>query len=434
MNIQNENQSGFSLVGILVGVALLGILTAGMMQVFSNMALNQNYSKFRTQVDNFGEELRTTLSDKSICTNTFSAIQMDPAVPLTFTSIKDGTGKIIYSVNSTYGDNSFILSSIDLKSQPATPWYIEDNAATGTGRMTVSVTYKAAGPVSGPKESFRTYVMQAHRDLVTNKLIDCTALAKSSGDGIWKYNGSDIYFSGGNTGIGTTTPAAPLHVMSNGKVVIESSNGPYGQLQLVNPNVGEASILFASDPSGGIGGNMTSVDPNHIWIIGLGQLGMPSNKLIFYNPHMSGVPTMTMDAPSGNVGIGTTDPKTTLDVNGSVRPGSVPAANLGSPCSPLGAQGYNATTGAPVYCNASLLWTSVGGGGFTTCTNVSNGPIKGNSLSATCPAGTTMTGGGCHIQSTTEIIYSHYPSGASTWICEFGGGPHMMTAYAICCQ
>ena len=210
--MRKENSSGFSLVGILVGVGLLGILTAGMMQVFSNMALSQNYSKFRIQVDNFGEELRTQLGDKTICTATFNGIQMDPSVPLNFSTIKDGTGKSIYSVGTNYGDNSFVLFSLDLKSSAGTPWYIEDNVTSGTGRMTLTVSYKAVGPQSGPKDSFRTYVIETHRNLSTGKLIDCTALGKASGDGIWKYNAVDIYFSGGNVGIGTTAPTGTLSV------------------------------------------------------------------------------------------------------------------------------------------------------------------------------------------------------------------------------
>ena len=334
-----QSQFGFSLVGILVGVALLGILTAGMMQVFSNMALNQNYSKFRTQVDNFGEELRTNLGDKTICTATFAGIQMNPVVPLNFTAIKDGTGKSIYAVNSTYGDNSFVLSAIGLKTlTDGTLWYVEDNAATGTGRMTVSITYKAAGPQSGPKESFRTYVMQVHRDLATNKLIDCTALGKSVSDGIWKYNGSDIYFSGGNVGIGTTAPNTILTLSGP-----QASPPLWAQLYL--------------KPSGADQDMAMTIESNHLgttqdWFVGSGFNGGDPKSNFFrivdlthanadridINPngdiYLGG--TQTGDTASGNmvilnsgnVGIGTSSPSYLLHVANSTA--AVIAADTGS--------------------------------------------------------------------------------------------------------
>ena len=297
-----QSQFGFSLVGILVGVALLGILTAGMMQVFSNMALNQNYSKFRTQVDNFGEELRSSLGDKTICTATFGGIQMDPSVPINFTAIKDGTGKTIYAVNSTYGDNSFILAAISLKTlADGSLWYIEDNAATGTGRMTVSVTYKAAGPQSGPKESFRTYVMETHRNLATGKLIDCTALGKASGDGIWKYSNVDIYFSGGNVGIGTTSPTTMLDVVAPDSGVTVSFQGLDKIMQFYNGN--------------------GTVDRNEIFMNpgGANAFSIRSTPTSFDIFRFTGAPlfassALNIDKASGNVGIGTTGPRAALEI------------------------------------------------------------------------------------------------------------------------
>ena len=258
-NKQIPNHSaGFSIAGVLVGIGLLGILTMGTMQVFSNMALNQNFTKFRTEVDNFGEELRTQLGTKEIFTATFNGIILDPTQSATISAIKDAVGNTMFAVPSPapLGDNSFTISSVNLKGQPGAPWYIEDNPATGAGRMIVTVAYRAAAVQAGPKDSFRTYTMATHRNLSTSKLIDCIALGKSA-DGIWKYNNSDIYFNG------------------------------------------------------------------------------------------------------GNVGIGTTDPKTILDVNGPIRSGGVVT---GGGCTAKGSLAYDMTTYAPVYCNATGTWAAPSGG------------------------------------------------------------------------
>ena len=205
------------MAGILVGVALLGVLTLGMMELFSSMLKNQNYNKFRTQIDSFGEEFRNQLGSGPICTSTFSGIQLDPATTKSFSAIKDPTGKNIYQVNTDMGDHSFQIASIDLKSTTGSPWYIEDNPATLTGRMILIVTYRASADQAGPKEAFRTYTLSTHRD-ASGKLIDCVAMSKMS-DGLWHHNPAsvaDIYYSDGNVGIGTDSPKAKLEI--NGDV------------------------------------------------------------------------------------------------------------------------------------------------------------------------------------------------------------------------
>jgi hypothetical protein len=63
---------------------------------------------------------------------------------------------------------------------------------------------------------------------------------------------------------------------------------------------------------------------------------------------------------TGKVGIGTTSPAAALDVtSGGIRPAS---ATQGAACSPLGATGYNSSTGAPLFCGSSGTWSAQSGG------------------------------------------------------------------------
>ena len=219
-----KNRNGFSLVGILVGVSLLGILTVGMMQVFSNMMRGQNYNKFRSQVENFGEEFRTALSSHNVCTNTFTGITLNPATttpPLTAIKNDAGTGNL-YTLNTDLGDHSFKINEIKLVSTPSSPWYVEDNATTGTGHMILTVNYQATTEQSGPKDYYRTYTISTRRDS-SGKLVDCASMAKMS-DGIWRYNPAttaDIYYSGGSVGIGTNTPNSTLQ--NSGSLAVNAS-------------------------------------------------------------------------------------------------------------------------------------------------------------------------------------------------------------------
>ena len=241
------SQKGFSLVGILVGVSLLGILTMGMTQVFSNMLKNQNYNKFRTQVENFGEELRSQLGASVLCTANFTGLVLDPHTDKNITAIKNADGNIIYQTGVDYGDHSFTIASMDFKSTATSPWYVEDNATTKTGRAILTVNYRATAEQAGPKDYFRTYTLQTHSD-PTGKLTDCAAMAKMS-DGIWRYNSTtlaDIYYTGGSVGIGTIAPTAKLDVAGQSRNTNSSGTAQVNTTAAIDWNNGNAQTMSSA--------------------------------------------------------------------------------------------------------------------------------------------------------------------------------------------
>ena len=118
----------------------------------------------------------------------------------------------------------------------------------------------------------------------------------------------------GNVGIGTCTPTAHLQV-NDGKVVINSTSGGWGQLQLTNANACEVTVVLAASVSAGWGGALTSACSDYVWAFGTGSFGATSNKFVIGNNGIGGA-ALTVVAPSGNVGIGTTCPLYKLQVNG----------------------------------------------------------------------------------------------------------------------
>ena len=144
----------------------------------------------------------------------------------------------------------------------------------------------------------------------------------------WGLNGSNLYYNGGNVGIGTGNPGAKLDV--NGTVSI-------GGIISINPTPSTGGMITSS-----VAGNyipMIFSNPtgySHIQINGF-QVGGASNsntegyvktadnsrgifldsRGISFRSTGSSSPYGVVFSSSGNVGIGTTSPTQALDVNGS---------------------------------------------------------------------------------------------------------------------
>ena len=117
--------------------------------------------------------------------------------------------------------------------------------------------------------------------------------AATGGSGLWSASGSYIYYNSGNVGIGTASPSANLHIFqNNGNAVlqIEAQGGDQDPVVQFSGNTGPEYWTVGFDDSDG-----------DKFKIGRGPILGTDDKL-----------TIQED---GNVGIGTTAPTATLDVN-----------------------------------------------------------------------------------------------------------------------
>ena len=178
--------------------------------------------------------------------------------------------------------------------------------------------------------------------------------------------------------------------------MINSQDNGFGQLQLGNPvSNGEASISFLSGATG-FGASPNSANGNTaIWDIGVGNWGNGSTKFSIGNQGYGG-PMFTLQS-NGYVGIGTTGPSASLDVENSLIHNGVKIGNSGGNYLELFNDGNAHIEGT----NGSILWIDQDN---NTATNIGSNALfvqhSGNvGIGTTTPGATLEVNGGIKLSS-----------------------------------
>ncbi len=169
--------------------------------------------------------------------------------------------------------------------------------------------------------------------------------------------GSAVF--GGKLGIGTTTPAHQLDV--------EDTIG-HSVIRVGSPSAYDSTLQLYSSDVAAVDATGKSTTTYTGWAL----LKNRDNGNFMINrdsaPDFGSFTAMSI-MPSGNVGIGTTTPQATLDVNGTIKSGS---GTIGATCSAEGALAYDPNAHVPVYCSNSMNWEGQSGNKVTIYTKTGN--------------------------------------------------------------
>lgn len=235
------------------------------------------------------------ITDQAVAVQ-ISILQGAPNGTAVFTEVHsistNENGLISLEIGDGVGDD---LSTVDWG---AGPYYLktETDPAGGSNYTITSTTQLLSVPYAKYADEAGNAFSGAYGDLSGAPTV-VSAFTNDEGyltSELWSLNGSDVYYNGGNVGIGTNTPVRPFTIHTG-----------------ASPNY--SAWQNDATGSGGTQGVLVGVDNDqhgYLWNWNLGNLYFGTNNIF----------RMTITG-AGDIGIGTTAPTARLDVRGGTKIG-----------------------------------------------------------------------------------------------------------------
>lgn len=332
-----KKDHGFGIIEVIVASGLLAVVSLGVVSFIYDSFRAQRGARATDVMRDFTVEVRSNLSDKDACLNTFSGSSLTSG-SITQTTIKDKSNSDLFVSGTKYMGGLLSFNRIVMQD------FIADAGYTNKGKVKLFIYADKTGNVIGSKTTHHILSAQIEMD-ATKNIIKCIAVGGLS-DSLWQVSSVDsnnIYYQGGHIGIGLDNPTAVVTAQSDGAVL---PTVPGFQSRHFGTGL-EANGLSATTARGTVA-SPTAIRTGDRF---LSIIGAPYNGSFYHNsaaiqfwatenhssagqgaaisfetiangsPVTAGVTSrserMRIDH-NGNVGIGTTTPVSKLDINANL--------------------------------------------------------------------------------------------------------------------
>ena len=352
-------------------------------------------------------EIRNLLNSKVACLNSLSGNPSGSGfTPITIRDSSAAPGAAMYTVNTN--DKTGLLRFDEFRVSN----FVVDPTNANLGTAELQIKLSKVGDTGTVKNVKPDIIMLKVMRNVAGNITECFSIGGKN-EALWQIgtNLSDIYYNGGNVGIGTNAPVSALEV--NGGIISSGENtwNVHQATSFANaPNIGSAFLGTKARgsraaPTYPLNGDTLGVvtfrddidkvapPPTYggadMQVIATENFSNTAkgSKIVFSttsNGTNSALGKMTI-LGNGNVGIGSTTPTTKLEVAGEIKLG-----NTSSACNAAneGQMRYNSTLKIMQYCNGTT-WTATSGSSFDplSCTTVT---VFAVSTNCSCPVGRLM--------------------------------------------
>jgi type II secretory pathway pseudopilin PulG len=285
-------QGGFNIIEIMIAVGIMAIIGAGVAAMMTNMNRSVMSTAATSDFNTLVNTIQGVLNNNQNCITAFGgpgATQITGAFPQNI-ALNIGGSAV---APGPYGSN-LKITTLALTSRSAA-----GSANQWVVPMSLVASRVVGGGAMGGQTISHTYNLVVTTD-AANKIQDCSG--QNTDYWVAATNSpANIEYSGGNVGIGTTAPTSPLSISANlntaGNNILENLVNAGAPNSVIRIQGTAGSALFGTDGAGNAA--MGSSTANNAVIV------------------TSAVERMRVTS-TGNVGIGTTNPSTTLHVAGNI--------------------------------------------------------------------------------------------------------------------
>lgn len=199
--------SGFTLVEVMIAAAVLGGLVLFGMQFMKSQTKSTAKNAFDSEMLLITNEINGILSDPAKCLNSFGGMN---ALSTTTGINSINTNRYYSLVSGSAPANGYGNANVDIESYAlnATPAEVASrNSFLIINYRKKNILKGSSGTTTVPKKINLYVEVDA-----SNNITKCRSLSSASTD-IWtRGDGSNIFYTGGNVGIGTSAPVTALEV------------------------------------------------------------------------------------------------------------------------------------------------------------------------------------------------------------------------------